>query len=422
MLRRLEIGLALLLVVAIVVAIWLARRTPQPPELDYRRSTMLSGPDGSRAVYDVLVQLGRPVQRRRTPLYDFTIETTQPPALLVELNPLIALEPAELEEVVFYVQDGGAVLSAGHGGGITACAGWRLQPDGFVDDSVGVVSPPGVPDLPQSARVLTHKRPSGAFGEKLSALAKAGIETDVPCDSLVAVRSETLLVTLKQQPVVLRLWYEGGGSITLVADAGWFGNRVWRDTDVPVVALAWLAAPPPQGRPGRVMIDEYHQGFSADEQSTWGIIWGWLRSSPIGWALLQILAIALVWLAMNAVRFGPALSVIERRRRSPLEHLEALGAGLESSGATETAVQRLAAGLRRRLSRSGSVRTDEKQMQSWLETLELAMRDPKGRAAVKRLRRLVKERNGGDAQVLAAAQTVEEVWEQLHPPKTRERF
>ena len=422
MLRRLEIGLALLLIVAIVVAIWAARRTPQPPELDYRRSTMLSGPYGSRAVYDVLVQLGRPVQRRRTPLYDFTIETPQPPALLVELSPPLALEPAELEEVVFYVQDGGAVLSAGHGGGITACAGWRLQPDGFVGDSVAVVSPPGVPDLPRSARVLRRKRPSGAFGEKLSALAKASVEDDVPCDSLVAVRSETLLVSPKKLPVALRLWYEGGGSITLVADAGWFGNRVWRDTDVPVVALSWLAAPPPHGRPGRVVFDEYHQGFRGDEQSAWGVTWGWLRSSPIGWALLQILAIALVWLAMNAVRFGPALAVIERRRRSPLEHLEALGAGLESSGATETAVQRLAAGLRRRLSRTGSIRTDEKQMQSWLETLELAMRDPKGRAAVRRLRRLVKERNGGDAQVLAAAQTVEEVWEQLHPPKARERF
>jgi len=422
MLRRLEIGLALLLLAAIGVPIWAARRTPQPPEVDYRRSTMLSGPNGSRALYDVLVQLGRPVQRRRTPLYDFSIETTHSAALLVELNPPLELEPAELEEVVYYVQHGGAVLSAGRGGGITACAGWQLQPDGWVDDSVDVVSPPGAPNLPRSARVLQRKRPAGIFGEKLSALAKESIEADVPCDSLVAVRSETLLVALKKQPVVLRLWYEGGGSITLGADAGWFGNRTWRDTDVPVVALPWLASPPPHGRQGRVVVDEYHQGFRADDQSEWGVIWGWLRSSPMGWAILQILAIALVWLAVNAVRFGPALAVIERRRRSPLEHLEALGAGLESAGATETAVLRLAAGLRRRLSRTGSIRTNEKEMQSWLETLELAMRDPKGRAAVKRLRRLVNERNGGDAQVLAAAQTVEEVWEQLHPPTARERF
>ena len=419
MLRRLEIGLALLLTVAIAVAIWAAGRTPQPPQLDYRRSTLLAGPNGSRALYDVLVQLGRPVQRRGTPLYDFTAEAGEP-ALLVELQPSIELEPAELDEVVYFVRRGGAVLSAGAGGGITACAGWRLQPDGWADESVHVVPPPaaGALELPRSARVLTRKRPSGIFSEKLSALRKVSVEGVTSCDSLVAVRSETLLVSMKKRPVALRLWYERGGSITLVADAGWFGNQIWRDTDVPVVALPWLASP--RGRPGRVVLDEYHQGFGDDDQSS-GLIWGWLRSSPSGWALLQILAIALVWLAVNAVRFGPALSVIERRRRSPLEHLEALGAGLESAGATETAVQRLAAGLRRRLSRTGSIHTDDKQMKVWLETLELAMRDPKGRAAVKRLRRLLSERNGGDDQVLAAAQTVEEVWEQLHPPATRAR-
>ncbi|HXO84610.1 MAG TPA: DUF4350 domain-containing protein [Gemmatimonadales bacterium] len=418
MLRRLEIGLALLLTMAIGVAIWAARRTPQPPRLDSRRSTMLSGPYGSRAVYDVLVQLGRPVQRRRTSLFDFTAETREP-ALLVELHPPFELEPAELDEVAYYVEHGGAVLSAGDGGGITACAGWRLQPDGWADDSVDVVSPPGAPNLPQSARVLTRKRPAGVIGEKLSALAKESIESRTACDSLVAVRSETLLVSAKQRPVALRLWYKRGGSITLVADAGWFGNRVWRDTDIPVVALPWLASP--SGRAGRVVVDEYHQGFRADEQSVWGVTWRWMRSSPMGWAILQVVAIALVWLAVSAVRFGPALAVIERRRRSPLEHLEALGAGLESAGATETAVERLVGGLRRRLSRTGSFHTSEKQMQSWLETLELAMRDPKGRAAVKRLRRLLNERNGGDAQVLAAAQTVEEVWEQLHPPTARAR-
>ena len=57
-----------------------------------------------------------------------------------------------------------------------------------------------------------------------------------------------------------------------------------------------------------------------------------------------------------------------------------------------------------------------------LETLEFAMRNPRGRAAVKRLRNLMNEHNGGDARVLAVAQTVEDVWEELHPPKTRERF
>ena len=35
-------------------------------------SAFLAGPDGAKGVYDVLQRLGRPVERRRTPLYDLT--------------------------------------------------------------------------------------------------------------------------------------------------------------------------------------------------------------------------------------------------------------------------------------------------------------------------------------------------------------
>ena len=115
---------------------------------------------------------------------------------------------------------------------------------------------------------------------------------------------------------------------------------------------------------------------------------------------------------MTAVRFGPARSVIERRRRSPLEHLEALAAGLESAADAETAVQRLVAGLKRRLGQTN---------QTGLESLELVMRGPRGRGAVRRLRHLVNERGGAPSQrVLNAAQAVEDVWEELRPRTTRD--
>ena len=143
----------------------------------------------------------------------------------------------------------------------------------------------------------------------------------------------------------------------------------------------------------------------------------WLRHSPAGWLILQLIAVALVWLATTAVRFGPALSVIERRRRSPLEHLEALGAGLESAGDANTAVQRLVLGLRRRLSRAGHVGTGD--VLPWVESLELAMRGPQGRAAVRRLHQLLTARDRDAQRVLDTAQAVEDVWEELRPRKTR---
>jgi hypothetical protein len=268
---------------------------------------------------------------------------------------------------------------------------------------------------------LTQPKPEDDGTSRLEALRK-GEEEDAQlgiCDTLVPFEIDTVVAALNNRPVILRLRYRGGGTITLAADVGWFTNRVWRDTDAPIVALP-LLTPRPE-RPGRVAWDEYHQGFGEDDgPSLVGRTWSWLRSSPGGWVILQLIAVALVWLAMTAVRFGPARQVVERRRRSPLEHLEALGAGLESAADADTAVQRLALGLRRRLSRAGHIGNDD--VGSWLEGLELAMRGPQGRAAVRRLHYLLTVRDRGadsSARVLQAAQAVEDVWEELRPRTTR---
>jgi hypothetical protein len=92
---------------------------------------------------------------------------------------------------------------------------------------------------------------------------------------------------------------------------------------------------------------------------------------------------------------------------------------LESAEDSDTAVRRLALGLRRRLSRARLVRDDN--VLPWLEGLELATRGPKGRAAVRRLQHLLTARDPGgeSSRVLHAAQAVEDVWEELRPRQTR---
>ena len=97
-----------------------------------------------------------------------------------------------------------------------------------------------------------------------------------------------------------------------------------------------------------------------------------------------------------------------------------MAAGLESANAADIAVQRLALGLRRRLNRAGQLA--EGDVQPWLESLDLAMRGPRGRSALSRLRYLISEREASGERVLAAAQAVEEVWEELRPRQTREAF
>lgn len=413
---RLEIGLALLFALALGVVVWAGSRHSRTAELDFRSSTYLTGPRGSKALYDVLSQLGRRTERRRTDLENLATSRARRPAILAVLNPVIPLTNDEQEQVVRFVRGGGAIVASGWGGGIAECLGWRVQPE-FRPDTVGVRAPEGI-RLPPAAHVLARAQADSSDRRGLQGLVKGMGEASTPgiCGTLAPYVVDTIVAALNNRPVIMRLRYRGGGTVTLAADPGWFTNRVWRDTDVPMVALA-LFSPTPD-HPGRVVWDEYHQGFGEDTgPSLPGQTLSWLRHSPAGWLILQLIAVALVWLATTAVRFGPALPVIERRRRSPLEHLEALGAGLETAGDANTAAQRLALGLRRRLSRAGHVGNGD--VLSWVEGLELAMHSPQGRAAVRRLHDLLTARDRDEQRVLDTAQAVEDVWEELRPRKTR---
>src|SRR5207245_10005717 len=195
---------------------------------------------------------------------------------------------------------------------------------------------------------------------------------------LAVPERDTLLQTERGKPVILRLRYPGGGVVTLAADPGYFRNRAWRTTDVPFFVLPLLT---PATR-GRVTWDEYHQGFGRGGPLE-GAVLDWLARTPAGWALLQLAAVALVALAVAAVRFGPARAVIDRRRRSPLEHVEALAVSLQGAGGVDTAVALLAAGRRRRLGRAGVVQPDEQR--ACLSALGLALpTTPVGDAARRR--------------------------------------
>ena len=414
---RLEIGLAALLAVSIGLALWAGTRSERTPDFDFRASTFLNGPDGSKGLHDVLLQLGRRSERRRTPLDNLATERAHRPAILVLNAPTIPLDDDEVGQVVRFIRAGGAVVAAGTGGGVTGCAGWRTQVFVGRQDSMAVNAAAGL-RLPQVTRVLTPLEPGEQpiTAPPLESLRKGEAEDQTLgiCRTLVPFATDTVIAAINKRPVILRLRYRGGGSLTLVGDRRWLTNKMWRDTDVPIVALPLLT--PRRERPGRVVWDEYHQGFSETKGVTLvGSTWRWMRGSPAGWAILQLCAVALLWLAMTSVRFGPARAVIERRRRSPLEHLEALGAGLESADDGDTAVRRLVLGLRRRLSRAAPVRDDNAS--PWLEGLELATRGSKGRAAVRRLQYLLTARDPGaeSARVLSAAQAVEDVWEELRP-------
>ncbi len=376
---------------------------------DRRLSTYVAGPNGAKGFADVLRRLGVAVERRRRPYFDLASGTARARhAVLFAFLDVERPTAPELAAIADYVGRGGRIFVAGVTG-IETCFGYRSQRlrRGAGADSAAVRGPAGW-RVPDARRGLRRMPP-----ESLAAEPGAGAP-EQRCTARPGARVDTLLRTVDGGAVALRLLFPSGGEVILLADGRFLTNRALRETDAGLAVLPWFL----DGRTHRVTTDEYHLGFGL-RGSLSGASWAWLIDHPLGWAILQLMVLALVWLAVQAVRFGPARPVVERRRRSPLEHLEALAAGLDGAAGADTAVRLTVRGLRRRLSRTGREGAPAGGEQQWLAALELALPTARGREAVRRLERYVGE-PGGVERVLAAAQSVEDVWEELRPRTTRD--
>src|SRR2546425_218622 len=78
--------------------------------------------------------------------------------------------------------------------------------------------------LPKAARVLAPRTPRGS----LEGLVKRRVTPlDEGCETLLAKAGDTVVAARNGRPIVLRLHYAGGGTVTLASDVGWFRNQVW---------------------------------------------------------------------------------------------------------------------------------------------------------------------------------------------------
>jgi len=406
MLRRGERAVVLGAIAAVVLAAVAGVVTAPTRDLDDPRlSTFLAGPHGAKGLAQTLRHLGMTVEQRRHPYFDLASDSVQPRrAVLLAFLDIDRPTARELVAVRDYVTHGGRVFVAGVTG-IETCFGYhsRRLRRGAEADSSPVLS--GAWRLPRAGRTLVRMP-----AESLAAATAERLDGD-QCPPHPALRVDTLLGIRGGRPLAIRLGFPSGGEAILLADGGFLTNRSLKETDAGLAVLPWFA----DGRTRRVVVDEYHQGFGAGG-SLLAASAAWLVGHPPGWAILQLVGVALVAIAVMAVRFGPPRAGVERRRRSPLEHLEALAAGLEGAGGVDTAVTLTVSGLRRRLGRAGALSVEGQR--SWLAALELGLPTATGRNAVRELQRTINQ-PGGPERALAAAQAVEDVWEELRPQTTR---
>jgi len=394
---ELAIAAGLFLALAAIAGALGARRA-RLTDTDRRRSTYLAGPGGARAWAEALGRLGVGVERFRRPPAGFdTLSSAR--TLVAFLGPSSGLTAREGLTIAGLRSD--LLLAGPSARAAIRCLGYDVKLRWR--DSLPLVPPAGAERgrLPY-ARAELVRRPTAV------AVDSTDDEDGAPvtCMAPTASRVDTLLRAAGGHAVVLRASLEDGRTVTLVADDRLFANRTLRETAAGSFALG-LVVP----RYDRVVVDEYHHGFDTS-RSLAGAATGWMLGSPWGWGVLQLAGVGLLALLAAGVRFGPVRTGIERRRRSPLEHVRALATALAAARGHDVAVGLILQGLRRRLSRAGRVSRGE--IGPWLERLGPAVRTPRGRAALDALTAIAR-RSASAEDVRVAADAVETLWEELTP-------
>jgi hypothetical protein len=403
--QRHKLGLALgVLALFALLAQQVGRRNRPAEEVDRRVSTLLAGPDGARGLAEALERLGIEVRRWRQRPQFLSPDTGEPGReAFVILDPAYALSVPSMQALL-QLEDSTSprmdlVLAGDAVGPLMGCFGYMIR--SVWPDSARAAPPDQAPG-PDAPWVHGHLVRRGERGYADS----SRMEDIGPFRCRVppfAVR-ERLLVTETGLPVALRLVSEEGREILLVADATLFRNRELRSTAAGPFALGLF-----QGRYSRVTFDEYHQGFGPSGSMA-GAVLEWSRRHPLGWAVWQVALIGLLALGFSAVRFGPIRRIIERQRRSPLEHVRALASALASAKGHDAAIAALVRGLRRRLLPAGHRAPGDST--AWLAGAMDSIRTQRGRNALASLRQLTRPGQPADS-VRRAALAVEDLWEDL---------
>jgi hypothetical protein len=387
-----------------VLAAALGTRENRAAEADPRASAFVAGPLGSRGLAESLERLHVEVVRfrRSTRLLPRDSAGGRRSALLL-LNPPERLSAGERDDVLAWqdAPDGGDLVLAGRATSrLMACFGYGVDWRGL--DSLELKPAPGTGPWPRVNAVLASS------GDTVVAdSSRTEDATVTSCVVPPVARIDTLLATTSGRAVAVRLHRaDRDRRVILLADVGLLRNRALRDTPAGPFALGLFA-----GRYDRVVFDEAHQGFGAGG-SLAGATLDWSLRSPLGWAAWQLAVIGLLVLFAGAVRFGPPRTVVERRRRSPLEHVRALATALAAARGHDVAIAAIVLGLRRRLLPAGE--RPRGDWRPWVAQLAANVRTPRARAAARTLQSLT--RPGQPAQsVLQAANAVEDVWQELRP-------
>ena len=356
--RRLGVAgiVALVLALMLVMAVLL---TPASQDTRGSLASTSTGAGGARLLHDMLQRSGWRVERMVDPI-GASLSTD---AVYAVLDPPLPLTSGEVHTLLQAVRSGARLLVVvpddgplADSLGIThSKSGGSMYPSdeapaGFCPDSlnrVGLINWTG--GRVQSWWLRTELRPAVVFTHVLA---------DTVTSRMAVTRTPTGVsgTARVSGPVPAMAGYTfGRGRVVAVADPDLLRNDVlrvcrWNAGPNASRALEWLAT----GIDRRLVFAEYYQDPSM-EANPIRAVGRALIEQPWGRMFVALSVAGLVLLAAMGMRPLRPLPHEVVRRRSPLEHAEALARAYESAGATRIATRRLVRGLRRRHSLGANI-------------------------------------------------------------------
>lgn len=318
--------------------VWLLARPGGRDRLltDRKLSSFRTSPDGARALYLTLQELDVPTSRRLRPYAGGEAPAGRALALLAPTEPP---SPLELTSLHTWIRSGGTLLYAARPGD-PSLDSLGLSLESLAPDTLSLFQRPdweGVGVRPRPHRwtgdLQTRARARRAFADSSEALSS---------------RSATPLLVTPGGKVAVLTFRRGHGTVVAWSDPALLSNRALREGVRPLVFARAAAAVTSDG--DSLVFDEYHHGHRAGGGPVRATL-RFLRDTGPGRAALQLAVAGLGLLFLLGRRFGSPVELQQGRRRSPLEHVEALSAAYQRAGARDTARRLLIAGLARRLDR-----------------------------------------------------------------------
>jgi hypothetical protein len=328
--RRDALLVTALVLLIVLLAVLAGSRRRQDVGWDPRPSTYVQSPMGASALWEVLRELRIPVRRRLEPLADAG-PIHGPLALL---SPTESPSPGEVHSLADWVRKGGTLVYAARRGDVTVDSlGLRLRSLVSADS--------GYTELTSAGRPATASAIPLTQGVEVVDGFRRGF------DPASARRTHaTVLAAAGNVPVVVDFRL-GKGRVIAWADAAPLVNRSLKGSRAALL-FARTAADAADGK--ALWFDEYHHGFGGGGGTLDGTL-RFLARQGAGHATLQVAVALLGLLLLFGRRFGAPLLPPPPRRRSPLEHVDALAGAYRQAGARTTARRLLLAGLARRLGR-----------------------------------------------------------------------